>query len=84
MQTINDSTAERTRFSKDRDARTAAVPKPDTPREGTITFAKSIETKNAKRRRILKYFGVWNDEDVETINEITAERTRFSKDRDAL
>ena len=37
-----------------------------------------------RRQRILKRFGVWNDEDVKTINEIVEERINFSKNRDVL
>jgi len=52
--------------------------------EVIITFTKPIGTKNSRRKRILKYFGTWNNEDVETINEIVQERTNFSMNRDEI
>ena len=50
--------------------------------EVTITFTKPIDAKSAKRQRILKYFGTWDNEDVKTINEIVEERSNFSINRD--
>ena len=50
--------------------------------EVTITFTKPIDTKSAKRQRMLKHFGKWDNEDVKTINEIVEERSNFSINRD--
>ncbi|MDR2965157.1 MAG: DUF104 domain-containing protein [Treponema sp.] len=52
--------------------------------EVIITFTKPIDTKYSKRQRILEHFGTWNDEDVETINEIIQERANFSINRDKI
>lgn len=52
--------------------------------EVVITFTKSLETKDSKRRRILKHFGTWNNDDVETIHEIVEERTNFSMNREEI
>jgi hypothetical protein len=52
--------------------------------EVVITFTKPIDVKNSRRERILKYFGTWSDEDVETINEIVQERVNFSMNRDEI
>jgi predicted DNA-binding antitoxin AbrB/MazE fold protein len=52
--------------------------------EVIITFTNSIDTKEKKRQRILKYFGTWDDEDIKTINEIVEERTNFSINRDIV
>jgi len=49
--------------------------------EVVITFTKPIDTKEAKRQRILKHFGTWNNEDIDTISKIVAERGNFSKNR---
>ena len=49
--------------------------------EVVITFTKPIGKNDAKRQRILKHFGTWNDDDVKTINEIVEDRTNFSKNR---
>jgi len=46
--------------------------------EVVITFTKPINEKDTKRQRILKHFGTWNDEDVNTINQIIEERANFS------
>jgi hypothetical protein len=52
--------------------------------EVIITFTKPIDVKDSKRQRILKHFGTWNDEDIETINEIVKERANFSMNRDEV
>ena len=52
--------------------------------EVLITFTKPIDTKSTKRKRILKHFGSWDDEDVKTINEIVEERANFSMGRDKI
>ena len=52
--------------------------------EVVITFTKPINEKDTKRQRILKHFGTWNDEDVNTINQIIEERTNFSVNRAQL
>jgi predicted DNA-binding antitoxin AbrB/MazE fold protein len=52
--------------------------------EVLITFTKPINTKSTKRQRLLKYFGLWDDEDVKTINEIVEERASFSVGRDEI
>jgi len=49
--------------------------------EVVITFTRPIDTKDTKRQRILKHFGTWDREDIETINEIVGERANFSKNR---
>ena len=49
--------------------------------EVIITFIKPIDAKNTKRQRILKHFGTWDSEDIETINEIVEERSNFSMNR---
>ena len=49
--------------------------------EVIITFIKPIDAKNTKRQRILKHFGTWDNEDIETINEIVEERSNFSINR---
>jgi hypothetical protein len=43
-----------------------------------------INTKETKRQRILKHFGTWNNEDIETIDEIIEERINFSISRDEI
>ena len=48
--------------------------------EVVITFTKPINAKE-KRQRIIKHFGTWNDDDVETINQIMKERVNFSINR---
>jgi predicted DNA-binding antitoxin AbrB/MazE fold protein len=50
--------------------------------EVVITFTKPIDTKEARRQRILEHFGIWDDEDVKTIEEIVEERINFSKGRE--
>jgi hypothetical protein len=52
--------------------------------EVIITFTKSIDTKEKKQQRILKYFGTWDDEDIKTINGIVEERSSFSLNRDVI
>jgi len=52
--------------------------------EVVITFTKPIETKDTKRQRILKHFGTWDNEDIETINQIVKERANFSLNRDEI
>jgi hypothetical protein len=52
--------------------------------EVVITFTKSLDTKDTKRQRILKHFGTWNNEDIQTIHEIIDERANFSMDRDKI
>jgi len=52
--------------------------------EVVITFTKPIDTKDTKRTRILKHFGTWSDEDMDTINEIVEERTNFSINRNEV
>jgi hypothetical protein len=52
--------------------------------EVVITFTKPIDTKETKRQRILKHFGTWDDNDIETINEIIEERANFSMNRDEI
>jgi hypothetical protein len=52
--------------------------------EVIITFTKSIDTKEKRRQKILKYFGIWNDEDIKTVNEIVEERINFSLNRDVM
>jgi hypothetical protein len=52
--------------------------------EVLITFTKPIDTKSMKRKRILKYFGSWDDEDVKITNEIVEERINFSMGRDEI
>ena len=52
--------------------------------EVVITFTKPIGSKDTKRQRILSHFGTWDDEDVETINEIVKERANFSLNRDKI
>ena len=37
--------------------------------EAVIIFTKPIEANESKLQRILTYFGVWDDEDVKSINE---------------
>jgi len=49
--------------------------------EVVITFTKPINTIDTKRQRILKHFGAWNDEDINTINQIIDERANFSINR---
>jgi len=50
--------------------------------EVVITFTKPIETKDLRKQKMLKFFGAWNNEDVEIINEIVEERANFSMNRD--
>jgi len=50
--------------------------------EVVITFTKPIGTNEAKRQRLLEHFGTWNSEDVETVNQIIAERANFSMNRE--
>jgi hypothetical protein len=52
--------------------------------EVIITFTKPIDSKHLRRDRILEHFGTWNDEDIETINEVIQERVNFSLNRDNL
>ena len=52
--------------------------------EVVITFTKPINTIDVKRQRILKHFGTWNDEDLNTINQIIEERANFSVNRAQL
>ena len=52
--------------------------------EVIITFTRQIDTKESRRQRILNHFGTWNDEDMETINEVIAERGNFSINRDEM
>jgi predicted DNA-binding antitoxin AbrB/MazE fold protein len=52
--------------------------------EVLITFTKPIDTKSTKRKKILKYFGTWDDEDVKVINQIVEERKNFSMGRDEI
>ena len=52
--------------------------------EVIITFTKPINDDNSKKQRILKHFGTWNDEDVDTIKEIIEERVNFSMNRDEV
>jgi len=52
--------------------------------EVVITFTKPIDTKEARRQRIMEHFGTWDDEDVKTIEEIVEERINFSKGRAEL
>jgi len=49
--------------------------------EVVITFTKPINNIDKKRQRILKHFGTWNDEDINTINQIIEERVNFSANR---
>ena len=49
--------------------------------EVIITFTKPIEAKEAKRQRLLKHFGAWDDEDVQMIHNIVAERVNFSREK---
>jgi predicted DNA-binding antitoxin AbrB/MazE fold protein len=49
--------------------------------EVVITFTKPI---NTSQEEILKYFGTWDDEDVNIINEIIEERANFSLNRDEI
>jgi hypothetical protein len=52
--------------------------------EVVITFTKPIDVKDSKRQRILSHFGTWNDEDVDTVNEIVKERANFSINREEI
>jgi len=52
--------------------------------EVVITFTKPIDTKEARRQRILEHFGTWDDEDVSTMQEMVAERINFSKGREGV
>ncbi|MDR0403787.1 MAG: DUF104 domain-containing protein [Treponema sp.] len=52
--------------------------------EVVITFTNPIITKSTKRKRMLRYFGSWDEEDVKTINEIVEERIHFSTGRDEI
>ena len=52
--------------------------------EVVITFVNPIEKKDVRRQNFLKYFGTWDNEDVETINEIVKERENFSQNRDEV
>jgi hypothetical protein len=52
--------------------------------EVVITFTRPIDVKDSRRERILKYFGTWNNDDIETINEIVLERKNFSINRDEI
>ena len=52
--------------------------------EVVITFTRPIDTKNSKRERVLKHFGTWNDEDMEAMNQIIAERVNFSMNREEV
>jgi len=52
--------------------------------EVVITFVNPLEKKQEKRQNLLKYFGTWDDEDVETISEIIKERENFSLNRDEV
>jgi hypothetical protein len=52
--------------------------------EVVITFTRPIDVKDSKRQKILKYFGTWDDNDVETINEIVKERANFSINREKI
>jgi hypothetical protein len=52
--------------------------------EVLITFTKPIDTKSAKQQRILKYFGIWDDEDVKIINQIVEERVNSSMGRPTM
>ena len=49
--------------------------------EVIIIFTKPIDNKGIKKQKILKHFGVWNNEDVENINEIVNERVNFFANR---
>ena len=49
--------------------------------EVVITFTRPINTEDTKRLIILKHFGTWNDEDINTINQIIEERANFSTNR---
>ena len=52
--------------------------------EVVITFVNPIEKKDVRHQHFLKYFGTWDNEDVETINEIVKERENFSQNRDEV
>jgi predicted DNA-binding antitoxin AbrB/MazE fold protein len=52
--------------------------------EVIITFTKSLDAKDKKRQRILKHFGTWNNDDINTINEIIEERAHFSMNREEI
>jgi hypothetical protein len=52
--------------------------------EVLITFTRPIDTKSTKRKRLLKYFGSWDEDDIQTINEIVKERANFSMGRDEI
>ncbi|MCL2038985.1 MAG: DUF104 domain-containing protein [Bacteroidetes bacterium] len=49
--------------------------------EVIIIFTKPIDNKGIKKQKILKHFGVWNNEDVENINEIVNARVNFFANR---
>jgi len=49
--------------------------------EVVITFTKPINNIDKKHHRILKHFGTWNDEDINTINQVIEERANFSINR---
>ena len=49
--------------------------------EVVITFTKPINLKDTKRQRILRHFGTWDNNDIETINKIVEERMNFSVNR---
>ncbi|MCL2765173.1 MAG: DUF104 domain-containing protein [Treponema sp.] len=52
--------------------------------EVVITFTKPINNIDTKRQRILKHFGTWDDDDINTINQIIEERANFSINRTQL
>jgi len=52
--------------------------------EVVITFTKPINNIDKKRQRILKHFGTWNDEDINTMNQIIEERANFFVNRAQL
>ena len=47
--------------------------------EVVITFTKPINSKDTKRQRILRHFGTWDNNDIETINKIVEERIAAPK-----
>jgi len=49
--------------------------------EVKVIFTKSLEDKEAKKQRILKYRGIFDDDDVKNIEQVVEDRTNFFKNR---
>ena len=49
--------------------------------EVVITFTKKLEDKEELKKKILKHFGTWTDDDVMIMEEVIKERKNFSVTR---